>query len=109
MRADGQLSAARGRRIDESLAAAAADMALAPDFAALDTRAALQQCLPVRRKTGPDTRRSRRGPGDEPAGSSAPAGPKARKEKQGQDDARAPVGGRCILLYAPGVLRGRSP
>ena len=95
MRENGCLRAARGRRIDESLAAAAADLALPPASAARDARAALRQYLPVRRGTGPDTRRSRRGPGDEPAGSSAPSGPKARKEKQRQDDARAPERGRC--------------
>ena len=50
MRADGQLSAARGRRIDKSLAAAAADLALPPASAARDARAALRQCLPVRRQ-----------------------------------------------------------
>ena len=95
MRTDWQLSAARGWGTVSALLPAAADMALASPPAARDSRAALQQCLPVRLILGHDTRRSRRGSGDEPAGLSAPAGPKAWKEKQGQDNALAPERGRC--------------
>ena len=42
--------AARGRRIDESLATAAADMVLPSPPAALDARAAFPAYLPVRRQ-----------------------------------------------------------
>ena len=54
IRAVGQSSAARGNRIDESLAIAAADPALPPDFAASDARAASPACLLVPRD--PDLR-----------------------------------------------------
>ena len=109
-----QLSAARGRGTASALIPADADLALAPDFAALDTCAALRCCLPVRRDPAPagENRPGRRGPGGESAGITIQAAP---SETEGAEvgaeasDVRAPERGRCTALYAPGVLRGRSP
>ena len=115
MRTDWQSSAARGRGTVSALIPADADLALALDFAAPDTCAASWCCLPVRRD--PEPRLPTLAQAGAVQEANLPGQPprqrlvkrKARKAAQRQDDTHAPVRGRCILLYAPGVLRGRSP